>query len=417
MLSFIALGLAGALLLGFVRQPALRSLGRLLTIGAAAGATALAIGLYRLGASQGWTGDGPGIFVVMLLIPTAGVLALAGWSVVFAQGRLARDGGIGPGLPLLLLAVAVAGGTQVAFRHAAVSRPSHDAPVIALGFASDGSRLLSLDEAGVLKAWDPASGRLQSQRADPALARSSALLVTPDGDCAVALGSHGAVIVRLDGAASAVTTLPGVGSAALLPGERLAWARGDELHVDALREPRAPGAATAVGAPITALASDREGTLALAIADGRLLALAPDGEARRELGSLPAPAVRLALSPGGAWLLAVDADGRAVVADLRRGWLRPLAHPRGLHHAVFVTEDALVFTAAAADPVALSLSLATREPAPRSWLNHGQVVTAMGAAPGAPRAAVALGREIFLARAPGGEHGYVSDAERLVPVP
>jgi len=402
------------LLLGFVQQPVLRVLGRLLTIGLAAGFTALALGLYRLGDSQGWTGDGPGMLVVMLLIPVAGAIALSTWGAVVAQWRLGRERGLGADLPLLLLAVGVAGSVQAARQHAAVSRPSHDAPVIALGFRADGGRLLSLDEDGTLKEWDVAGRRFRSERREPALAKSRALLVTPDAVVAVALGPRGATILRLDDPAQGLATLPGVEHAALLPGARLAWTIGEELRIDALPGPRPGIEGIALGAPVTALAADPEGTLALALADGRLLALAPDGEARREIGLLPAPATRLAFSPGGAWLAAADATGQATIADLRRGTLRPLARWMGLHHAAFVADELLVFTAAGADPAALSLSLAPPEPASGPWLNHGQGVTALGAAPGAALAAVAFGPQLFLARAPGRAGDYVSDAERLV---
>ena len=70
MFWFPALAFAGILLLGFVRQPLLRALGRLLAIGVSAGFSVLAIGLYRLGDSQNWTGDGPGMLVVLLAVPS-----------------------------------------------------------------------------------------------------------------------------------------------------------------------------------------------------------------------------------------------------------------------------------------------------------------------------------------------------------
>lgn len=387
-------------------------IGCALSVALAAGFTALALGLYRLGDAHGWTGEGPGMLVVMLAIPLAGLIALATWAAVAAQWRLRREG-LNATLPLALLALGLAGSVHAAREQVRHARPSHDAPVSALGFRADGTLLVSLDEAGTLKVWDVAARRLRSERREPALAGAHELLVTPDGVAAVALGPRGASVLRLDAPAPAAATLPGVEHAALLPGGRLAWAAGEELRSGPLAAPDPGSRGLSLGAPIRALAADREGMLAVALADGRLLALAPDGEARRPLGALDPPATRLAFSPGGAWLAAVDGAGRAWIADLRRGELRPLEPWMGLHHAAFVADDVLVYTAADADPAALSLALG-ETPTSGSWLNHGQVVTALAGAPGAPLAAVALGPELLLARAPQRAGDYVSDAERLV---
>jgi len=397
-----------------VRPLPLRVLGRLLTAGAAVGLTALALALYRLGDSQGWTGDGPGMLVVMLLIPLAGLLALVAWAAVVAQWTLRREG-IPAALPLGLLAVGLAGSVHGAVEAARDARPSHAAPVVALAFGDAGALLVSLDEAGTLKAWDVAARRVRSERREPALAGARELLLTPDGVTAVALGPRGATRLRLDDPAAPAATLLGVEHAALLPGGRLAWAAGAELRIDALAAPDPQRAGVALGAPITALAADRQGALAMALADGRIVVRGPDGEPGRPLGALDAPATRLAFSPGGAWLAAIDAEGRASVVDLRRGGVRPLERWLGLHHAAFVTDELLVFTAADRDPAALSISLAAPGPRAGPWLSYGQPVSALAGAPGAPLAAVAFGPQLFLARAPQRAGDYVSDAERLVP--
>jgi hypothetical protein len=412
MIAFPALAFAALVLLGFARQPLLRWLGRVLTIGVATGFTAVAMGLYRLGDDRGWTGDGPGMLVVMLLIPVAGAVALATWGAVVAQW-VAGPRRVSGSLALAMLAAGMVGTGWQAREHQRQAKPSHDAPVVAVAFADDGARLLSLDAAGTLKTWDVAQRRLLGERREPLLAGARALIATSDGVFAIALGPRGADVLRPGEAGLAPTTLLGVSSATLLPGGRLAWATDQRLHIGALGSLDLQDAGVALGAPITALAADREGALAAALADGRLVVIGPGGETRRELGTLPAPATRLAFSPGGAWLAAADAEARAHVADLRRGEMRALDRWIGLHHAAFVADEVLVFTAAAEDPAALSLSLAASAPATGPWLNHGQIVTALGAAPGAPVAAVAFGPQLFLARAPRRGGDYVSDAERL----
>ena len=82
--TFVALLFAGIVMLGRARGPRwLRFLGRGLTAALALGFSWLAIGLIRFGADRGWTGDGPGMLVVMLAIPVAALCALAMWVGLF----------------------------------------------------------------------------------------------------------------------------------------------------------------------------------------------------------------------------------------------------------------------------------------------------------------------------------------------
>jgi hypothetical protein len=414
LLVFPVVAYLGVVLLGFVRPPLLRALGRLLSIGLAAAATVLAVGLYRYGDENDWTGHGPGMLVVMLLIPAVGAVALATWGTVVAQWRAGRQRRVGAGLALGLIAVGLAGSAWSARTYQRTARPSHDAPVVAMAFRADGKELFSLDAGGTLKRWDVARRRMLEARREPALAGARSLFLSAEGRFAMALGPAGATLLRLDRAGPSTATLQGVERATLLPADRIAWVARAELWVAPLPAAAPATRVASFAVPITALTADAEGDLTLALADGRLLALGPDGESRRELASLPSPAVRLAVSAGGRWLAAGDAEGHAFLVDRHRDAVHPLARWNGLHHAAFVTDDVLIFTGAESDTAAGSLSLAGAKPKSGPWLGHGQIVTALAGAHEAPLAAAALGPELFLARAPRRAGDYVSDAERLV---
>jgi hypothetical protein len=408
----LAVACAGVVALGFVRgRTALRGLGRLATLLLAAGLSWGVWLLCSLGASRHWTGDGPGMLVVILGFGLGAACAVAAWLAVLRQATAdpARGGRAGPALAAV--ALGLAGVALGALDHRMVSQPTQDAPIAALRFSPDGARLFTLDVAGTLKTWRVADRRLASERAEPALAGARELLVTPDGRFAVALVAAGAVVLPLsDGPAP--STLSGVAHVALAGDGELAVADADGLRLVALHGPEGRGHPLATGAVVTALAGDGTGGLAAALADGAIVLLDGRQGSTRLRVALPAPARRLVLSPRAARVVAVDAEGRAVVVDAQDGSVRPF--PGWIRPAVlaFVSDETILATSAPGDPAIVSLALPGLVSAP--FWNHGRAVAALDAAGGRGLVAVALAGDVFVAPAPRDGRAYAATSWRLV---
>lgn len=414
-LPYPGLALTGIVLLGFARPRWLRALGIALTAATAAGMTALAVTLFRLGSDRGWTGDGPGMLVIGFLFVASIPIALGLWAAFAAQLRAWRRGrpdrGASPALALGLVVVGVAGTASERRDAEREGRPTHDAEIAALALSPDGERLVSLDAGGTLKRWRVGERRLEAARQDPGLAGATALLLDEAGAAALVLVPGGAIRVPADGTA-APETLPGVNAAASLPGEEVALAEGASVRIVAWGEHAATRRRHALPAPVTGLASDAQGWLVAALADGSLVALEGGDREPRTLALLPAAAVRLAFSPGGRWLAAADADGRGHVVDPRRGGMRPLPAWMRLGRFAFVSDERLLF--AAGPPWTEGFALDPAELRSEPWLNHGSAIVGIAAAPGARETAVAIDRYVFVARSPASGHAYTSDATRLL---
>jgi hypothetical protein len=351
------------------------------------------------------------MLVVAMGLGLAALCALASWLAVIAQ--LAGCGPrrpAHPALALAMIAVGVAGSGHALREARRAERPSHDAAIVGVHFVRGGRQLLSLDAAGTLKAWDPAARAFESARAVPALAGASALLASEDGRFVLALQADGAQLLALEDGAEP-QRLAGVAHAALLSGDEVALAAGRELRVAPLAAPGRTRARRELASPIRALASDAQGRLLVALEDGALLAIDAPEAASRERARLPRPARRLRLSPSGSWLVAVYVDARAAVVRIASGEVRALPDWMRVDACAFASEDALVF-AGPGDPSALALSLADLRSEP--WLGYGRPLGALAVSPAAPEAAVALGADLLLARAPRGGNAYTSDAARLV---
>ncbi len=409
----LAIALAGVLALPHTNGPLwLRALGRVLAGLLALGFTAAAVLLYRVGHAAHWTGDGPGMLVVMLLIPVAAFCALAAWFAALWPSRSGRTGS-SPWIAIGMILVGGLGFAKGARDYQLEQRHAHDAPVLALQFVDGGALLVACDGGGTLTRWRVTDRELLDRSTLAELAGARQVLIARDGRFVVALVEGAARIVPLGADGPAVRTLPGVTDAALLSGDDLALAVGNDVRIIDLSAPERPREVRSFPARVTALAADAKGGVYAAREDRALVALGLHGEPDRAFAALPGAARRLAASPGGAWLVALDAEGRPTIVDARSGGLRqPDAWIR-MHALAFPSERQLVFTTAEGDPSALALSLEDLRTEP--WFNHGQAVTAIAATAGVPDAAVALGGDLLLVPAPvPGANAYASTSLRLV---
>jgi hypothetical protein len=239
------------------------------------------------------------------------------------------------------------------------------------------------------------------------------VLIAPDGRFAVALLNEGARIVSLDADASMHGTLPGVTQVALIGNEEIAFADASEVRIASLATPGDVRATRAFPVGVSSVAADVHGQLFAGLADGSIAALGEHGEPDRILARLPNAARRLVASPGGRWLVALDAEAHPTFIATRSGELRRADAWLRMHAFAFVNEEQLVFTTSEEDPSALALSLERLETEP--FFNHGRTITALAAAPGAADAAIALGGDLHLVGAPvPGLHAYASSSVRLV---
>jgi hypothetical protein len=153
--TFVVIAFAGVLMLPHVKGPVwLRWLGRVLAGALAFALSWATLSLYQLGAERNWTGDGPGMLVVMLLIPVAALCALAAWLGTlwpsgFRSGRLS----VPPWIAIGMIVVGLAGSTKSADDYRRELRHAHEAPVVALQLTEAGTRLVSIDGAGTVMRW------------------------------------------------------------------------------------------------------------------------------------------------------------------------------------------------------------------------------------------------------------------------
>ena len=404
---YVALFFSGIAMLGRARGPRwLRVLGRGLSALLAIGFTALAIALFQLGHDRGWTGDGPGMLVVMLAIPIAALCALAGWVGLFLPAT--AESRVSPWLALGAIGVGLAGGAWTVLDMQRAAQPSHDAPVVAIAFVDGGAALVSFDSAGAVKRWRVATREVEAEWSAPELAGARAIVASRSGVAAIALFADHAV-ARLFDAPRATRTLPGVADAALLPGDRAALAVGRTILVVSTSDPARSEGELPVPGVVRALAADRQGRIYAALADGALVVV-ESARVQRTIAQLPAAPARLLVSPGGTWLAAIDGDGKARIVTPATGAVREVSG-FGMHAVAFLSERALGFNSGPLDGAALALSLEDLRTEP--WIGQGGGIAALAVEPDAGLAAFAVGRDVNLLAAPGGGNAYTSTWERL----
>jgi hypothetical protein len=404
---FVGLFFAGIAMLGRARGPRwLRVLGRGLSAAVAIGFTALAIALYRLGADRGWTGDGPGMLVVMLAIPVAALCALAAWAGLLVPSS--AESRVSPWLAIGAMAVGLAGCFYTAFEVKRDAQPSHAAPVAAIAFVDGGAALVSIDTAGTVRRWRAKTHEVLGEWSAPELAGARAIVVSADGATAIALFGDRAVARPLD-APRATRTLPGVADAALLPGDRAALALDRSVLVVAAADPARIDVERKLPLAVRAVAADRQGRIYGALADGALVAI-ESADAPRTIAQLPAAPARLLASPGGTWLAAVDADGKGRIVATATGDVREIPG-FGVHAAAFLSDGALGFNSGPQDGAAQKLSLDAMRTEP--WIGQGVGIAALAVAEDAGLAAFAAGRDVHLLAAPGRGNAYTSNWHRL----
>jgi hypothetical protein len=405
--TFVALLLAGVVMLGRARGPRwLRFLGRGLTAALALGFSGVALALLRFGAERGWTGDGPAMLVVMLAIPIAALCALAMWVALFLPETAASR--VPAWLAIGSIAIGLAGTSGFVIEARRDAQPSHGAPVVALAFVEGGSRLVSYDSTGAVKRWRLRTHALERSWQAPELAGARQILTTAEGFRAVALFGDRAVVHTFEKGAAEVT-LPGVAAVAILPHDRAAFASGRTLRIAPLGAPRGADLERELPAEARALAADRQGRLWAALADGAVVSL-DAGSALREVARLPAPAERLLVSPGGAWLAAIEAGGKGRVVSAATGAVHELPG-FGVHAAAFASERFLLFNSGPLDGAALAFSLERMATEP--WIGQGIGIAALTVDPDSGVAAFATGHDANVLVAPGKGNAYTSKWDRL----
>jgi hypothetical protein len=405
--TFVALLFGGIVMLGRARGPAwLRFLGRGLSAALALGFAWLTIALIRFGEGRGWTGDGPALLVVMLAIPVAALCALAMGVGAFLPATVTARAPAWLAIGSIAVGLAGTGWSALEMRRAA--RPSHGAPVVALAFVDGGSRLVSYDANGGVKRWRIRTQALEREWQAPELAGARAILSTLEGFRALALFEGRAVVHTFEKGTRTVT-LPGVGAAALLPGDRAVLAAGRTLRVAPLAAPQQPDLERELPAEARALAADRQGRIWAALADGALVAL-DGGNALQEIARLPGPAERLLVSPGGSWLAAIEAGGKGRVIAAATGAVHDVPG-FGVHAAAFASERLFLFNSGPLDGAALAFSLERLVTEP--WIGQGVGIAALAVDPDAGVAAFAAGNDANVLVAPGKGNAYTSKWDRL----
>jgi hypothetical protein len=405
--AFVALLFAGVVMLGRVRGPRwLRFLGRGLSAALAIAFSWLAIALIDFGADRGWTGDGPGMLVVMLAIPIAALCALAMWVGLFLPRAATSRAPAWLAIGSIAVGLAGTGWSVLDARRGA--QPSHGAPVVALAFAEGGSRLVSYDAAGAVKRWRLRTGAREGEWLAPELAGARQILTTPEGFRAVALFGDRAAVHTFEKRATAVT-VPGVAAAALLPDDRAAFALGRTLRIAPLDSPQRSELERTLPHEARALAADRQGRLWAALADGAVVFL-DTGAALQEIARLPAPAERLLVSPGGTWLAAIEAGGKGRVVSAATGAVHEVPG-FGVHAAAFASERLFVFNSGPLDGAALAFSLERMATEP--WIGQGTGIAALAVDADAGIAAFAAGNDANVLVAPGKGNAYTSKWDRL----
>jgi len=410
--TWLVIAFAGFLALPHTNGPGwLRWLGRAFAGGIALGLSALAIAAYRLGEDRDWTGDGPAMLVVMMIIPVAALCALAAGSAALYPGRRRPGWAASPWIAVGMIAVGSIGSGLGAYEYQEDLRHAHDAPVVALAFVDEGRRLVSCDTRGTLAFWDVASRTRSDLRTLPQLAGAREVQIAPDGRVAIGLGAYGARFASLDPDLPLEVTLPDVVQAAFSGDDEVALATATEVRLAPRTAPEAPRVTRTFVAPVSALAV--QGRPFVALENRALIALGDHGEPDASLANLPFVARRLLVSPGAKWLIALDADEKPAILPARGGAVRQPDAWMRMHAVAFVSDEQLVFTTSPEDPSALSLSLERLETQP--FFNHGLAITALAALPGVPDAAIALEGDLHLVPAPvAGLHAYASASRRLV---
>lgn len=324
--------------------------GQLLALALGLGCLWLSYYLFAGGQRAGWSSDGAGIlFVMIFMVLLAGLGIALLWLLLWSFTRDEADGddrlaGVRTAMALLvLLAIAVplarAGWASFAGRH------SHDASVVSLYLTADQSELRSVDRAGILKTWDAASGRHRGTRVGGGLTEPP--FYGPSGGMLLPAWQFARRYYFLHPGTDLDALGPGIEVhavlAALAPGGELVTASRTSLEWAPVADQRAAGRRRFFWErAIRDLAVSPRGEAVFVDEDGRLVSVAGTPPAvTRALDLPPRDYERLAFSPSGSILLAVDRAG-AAVAVLANGEVRELPDGVRLELFAFDGPDSLV---------------------------------------------------------------------------
>lgn len=258
----------------------------------------------------------------------------------------------------------------------------HDDAVTAVATLPDG-RFVTAGEDGRIAVWR-LGARTPENVSQPHRARIAALAVSPDGgrlasaswDRTVRLVHlAGGVETRLGGYGDVVNAVAFTRDGATL----VSAAHDGELRLTSV----ADGAtqSVAAGGPVAALAALDDGRIALARADGEILALDPATRRLDELARLPAAATALATRDK--LLAAASADGSILLIDPTTARARPLAAKQGapVWGLAFAGDELL---AAGHDGFVRRYDIATgAERAPAAFADRLEIPAALRDHPGA----------------------------------
>jgi WD40 repeat protein len=200
----------------------------------------------------------------------------------------------------------------------AIELPGHAGRVFGLAFLPDG-RLVSGDDAGSLRLWDPASGRLLATHEQAASGAITSIAVAPTGDLIATSSADGGVQVwKPDDLDDPVAQTPRQN----IPATKVAFSASGELVASyGDGEVRFWDRDGAEARPPLVVDDDRDVVFSVAVSpDDRLLAVATatdgvtiwdldTGEQSSELNGQPIDAVDVSFTP----------DGTALVSTTRRG--------------------------------------------------------------------------------------------------
>jgi hypothetical protein len=287
--------------------------------------TAATIFLFWLGQKAHWTSDGPGALFIMIALVVCAIVAVTAW--MFAFGTATAVTTPVDNLPdaprdvkrtLRLLGVALLGAAALGNAVAAyLNRPraAHAAAVAGVSFAASAPRLVTVDAAGTLVAWDLRTRRETRRRTRPELAGVTEFFVDSNAGRALAIAGGRALLFEPFGDAPAQTMesarhIARSGHVVVAKARSLIFASYSDW-ANPSRELPWPDEIQAIAASDEFVAvADR---VSITILDGRI-------NSTRTLATSPAPGAIAGLEIlQDMTVLALDGTGAGWVVDQRRG--------------------------------------------------------------------------------------------------
>jgi hypothetical protein len=382
--------------------------------------TAAAYGLYRIGVSMRWDSPGsPAILVVIILIGCVTLVAIAGWFALFVQVRRLREpqaqsprektraNDVRVGSAMIIV-VAVLLSVYGSYR---AHRPSHQSTVQQLVFSADGTRLYSLDRAGVLKRWDVPGAFESGKWQLPADGEVHRMLVDDEGGVILLLSNTQLNAWDLSDGANArlLATTGKVLAVDAVTSDAFVLLRSDVLELHPYRDIVNPSAKVGLDSAPLSCAVGNAGNIIVGTEDRRLASYRVGGPADGNSAGAAAATIQaaesgleglpaLALMPrairverSGRYVVVSDRGSGIIVLDLQGSKLDTISMPY-VSAQFEVSTDGQLLLPEVSSLMGYDLDHGTTEP----LFNRGGEIGAIAVAAHENRLAVASVHDIYL---------------------